>query len=137
MKGKASLAGALPVPADLLRKLRGKQKADESRNRRQVRNPSRESPSPSRFRHSPPPDPEILRPLKQWRGEIADEAGVPLHYILGNDTLTELARRRPKSREELLAIKGIGPVKAERYGTAFLEIVGEIGEEKRRREGKR
>ena len=57
--------------------------------------------------------------------------GRPLHYILGNDTLTELARRRPKTREELLAVKGIGPVKAERYGAALLEIIGdsEKGEE--------
>ena len=53
---------------------------------------------------------------------------MPLHYILGNDTLAELARRRPKSRDELLAIKGIGPVKAERYGTALLEIVGDSDE---------
>ena len=53
---------------------------------------------------------------------------MPLHYILGNDTLAELARRRPKSRDELLTIKGIGPVKAERYGTAILEIVGDSDE---------
>jgi ATP-dependent DNA helicase RecQ len=116
MKGKASLAGPLPAPADLLWKLRGRPKADE---KSEISNP----PPDNR-----PPDPEILKELKQWRGEIADEAGVPLHYILGNDTLAELASRRPKTSDELLAIKGIGPVKAERYGTTLLEIVGDAEE---------
>ena len=65
----------------------------------------------------------MLRALRRWREEIADEAGVPLHYILNNDTLAELARHRPTTREELLTIKGIGPVKAERFGVTLLEIV--------------
>ena len=66
--------------------------------------------------------------MKRWRGEIADEAGVPRYCILSNDTLAELARCRPTTREELLTIKGIGPAKVERYGQTLLEIVAEAGE---------
>ena len=114
MRGKASLPGALPVPLDLLWKLRGEK-------------PSPVSPPPAASPLSPesPPDPEILKSLRQWRTEIADEAGVPFHYIFSNETLAALARSRPKTNAELLAIKGIGPVKVERYGRALLEIMGE------------
>ena len=76
------------------------------------------------------PDPEVSNSLKRWRDEIADEAGVPPYCILSNDTLAELARRRPKTREQLLAVKGIGPAKAERYGQTLLEIVAEAGRER-------
>jgi ATP-dependent DNA helicase RecQ len=137
MKGTESLPGALPVPASLLWKLRGASKGEGGRRKAEetlaVRNQESTAHSPPSSFPLPPsdnlsPDPEILKALKQWRGEIADEAGVPLHYILSNDTLAELACRRPNTREQLLIIRGIGPVKAERYGTTLLEIVGEGGE---------
>ena len=76
----------------------------------------------------PKPDPEILESLKQWRAEIADEAGVPRFQILSNAILIDLARLRPTTREELQAVKGIGPVKAERYGHTLLEIIGETAQ---------
>ena len=82
------------------------------------------------------PDPEILESLKRWRSEIADEAGVPPHYILNNATLTELARLRPANPEALLTVKGIGPVKAERYGHTLLEIIGEAPTEERGERGR-
>jgi ATP-dependent DNA helicase RecQ len=132
MKGKSSLPGALPVPLDLLWKLRGEKP-------RPVSPPPAPSPSAVGAAVELPrqPDPEILKLLKQWRAEIADEAGVPFHYILSNDTLAALARSRPKTSAELLAIKGIGPVKVERYGRALLEIVGEAETQKAEGGGRR
>jgi ATP-dependent DNA helicase RecQ len=131
MKGTAALNGTLPVPAELLWKLNRKTRAEVGRRKAEevVSNP------PSAL-HPPPssdPDPEILDALKRWRSEIADEAGVPLHYILSNDTLAELAQCRPNTNEQLLAIRGIGPVKVERYGKTLLEIVGDV---ERRGEGR-
>ena len=60
---------------------------------------------------------------------------MPLYCILSNATLTELARCRPTTREELQAVKGIGPVKAERYGHTLLEIIGEAATERERGRG--
>ncbi len=134
MKGKESLRGELPVPLELLWKLRGEKPLPASAAGAAVELPHQPGTSspPSALplppSDAPPPDPEILKELKNWRSEIADEAGVPWHYILGNETLTELARSRPQTTEELLTIKGIGPVKAERYGKTLLEIVGGIEE---------
>ena len=163
MKGTAPLAVPLPIPQDLLLKLRGEKLRGEERtadisplplgegqgvragrgglpasieagvglasgNARQL------SPHPNPLPKGEgtsalPPDPELMAALKRWRGEIADEANVPLHFILSNETLAELARRRPRTREELLAVKGIGPAKAERYGKTLLEILDESREE--------
>ncbi len=127
MKGEAALPGPLPVPLELLWKLKGK--AEGGRRKAEVdvgqpSPPSAVSPPPS----DAAPDPELFNALKQWRAEIADEAGVPRFQILSDAVLTEIARRRPKTREDVLAIKGVGPVKAERYGRALLEIVGDEGE---------
>jgi superfamily II DNA helicase RecQ len=36
-----------------------------------------------------------------------------------------MIERRPANRTELLAVSGVGPVKAERYGDAFLRALRE------------
>ena len=122
MTGKSALPGELPIPVDLFWRLRGEKDL----------NPKTpvtvEAELPRDRGHSPlpaEPDPEIVDSLKRWRNKVAGEAGVPPHYILASDTLSELARCRPGSRHELLAVKGIGPVKAERHGTKLLEILNQ------------
>ena len=40
-----------------------------------------------------------------------------------------MAARRPQSRDDLLAVKGVGEAKADRYGAAFLAVVREFCEE--------
>jgi ATP-dependent DNA helicase RecQ len=134
MKGKATLRGELSLPAGLLSKLRvgqspGDGQGGDSEKRDTGRQGDKERAGDATFPCPiSVPDPQVLDALKRWRKEMAAEAGVPLHFILGNDTLAELARCRPKTREELLIIKGIGPAKAERYGIALLEIVSEADE---------
>ena len=41
--------------------------------------------------------------------------------IFSDKILKEIVEKKPKSEEELRLIKGIGPKKAEQYGTLFLE----------------
>jgi ATP-dependent DNA helicase RecQ len=118
MKGKASLDGALPMPLDLLRKLEGR----KGKGEKEPQDAGLPLPAPL------PPSEDLLVALRRWREEIAEEAGVPPHYILNNETLAELARHRPRTGEELLSVKGIGPVKAERFGLALLEIVAAAGQ---------
>ncbi len=104
MKGETPLSGPLPLPESLLRKLLGEETvvaaaADE------------------------PADHDMLEVLKRWRAEIADKAGVPRYVIFSNEVLTELARCRPQTYEDLLELKGIGPVKAQRYGAPLLKML--------------
>ena len=61
--------------------------------------------------------------LRQKRKELADEAGVPPYVIFSDKTLAEMAAYYPQSITSLLTISGMGQVKLQRYGEAFLEII--------------
>jgi ATP-dependent DNA helicase RecQ len=61
--------------------------------------------------------------LRNWRIATAREHNVPAYVILHDATLEGIAAARPRSREQLRAIPGIGEKKLERYGDALIEIV--------------
>ena len=65
---------------------------------------------------------EILRTLRR---EIADRLAVPAYIVFGDVALREMARDVPTSRDALSAITGVGEVKLERFGDAFLEAIRE------------
>lgn len=68
-------------------------------------------------------NPRLVSELKRWRFEKARAANVPSYLILNNRTLLYIAYHKPATMDELLSIPGFGPVKADNYGTAILEIV--------------
>lgn len=61
--------------------------------------------------------------LRHKRKEMADEAGVPPYVIFSDRTLTEMAAYYPQSSIGLLNIAGVGQVKLEKYGDAFLDVI--------------
>ncbi|MFZ0133447.1 MAG: DNA helicase RecQ [Desulfobacterales bacterium] len=61
--------------------------------------------------------------LRQVRIEIAREMELPAYVIFHDKTLTEMAARRPKTREDLLQIIGVGERKADQYGERFLAAI--------------
>lgn len=71
----------------------------------------------------PVPDAELLAALKEWRRLQARAADVPAYVVFSDATLTEVAASRPRNEAELLDVRGVGPVKVERYGSALLELV--------------
>ena len=58
--------------------------------------------------------------LRTWRLEFARERGWKAFRVLHDSTLMEIARLRPRTLKELQTIAGIGPKKAEEFGTAIL-----------------
>ena len=68
-------------------------------------------------------DPVLMDALKKWRSSTAKASGVPAYVIFHDTTLAALANARPNDRDGLLAVPGLGPVKAERYGAAVLEVL--------------
>jgi ATP-dependent DNA helicase RecQ len=48
---------------------------------------------------------------------------VPPYVVFGDATLLAMAREKPCSPSELLAISGVGQKKLERYGTVFLQAI--------------
>jgi superfamily II DNA helicase RecQ len=48
---------------------------------------------------------------------------VPAFVVFHDTTLAAVAEARPRDRPSLLALPGMGPVKADRYGDALLAVV--------------
>jgi ATP-dependent DNA helicase RecQ len=67
----------------------------------------------------------LFEALRAHRLELAKQLGVPPYVVAHDRTLHDLARLRPRTREELLLVDGIGPAKAERYGDGLLQVVRE------------
>ena len=76
-----------------------------------------------------PLDEDLLTALKSLRFRLAKEQGLPSYMIFSNATLTDMARRRPKSLPDFLEVSGVGQVKAEKYGQVFLEELRRYGAE--------
>lgn len=68
-------------------------------------------------------DAALFTALKSVRSKLARREGVPAYVIFSNATLTDMARRRPRSRADFLDVSGVGERKAQRYAKAFLEAI--------------
>jgi ATP-dependent DNA helicase RecQ len=65
----------------------------------------------------------LFTALRNWRTATAREHNVPAYVILHDATLEGIAAARPRSKQQLRSIPGIGDKKLERYGDALMEIV--------------
>ncbi len=66
--------------------------------------------------------PALVDALKQWRLEKARHRGIPAFRILTDRTLLAIASESPHDEEALLAVHGMGPTLARRYGREILAI---------------
>ena len=65
----------------------------------------------------------LFRDLRETRKAIADRDGVPPFVVFSDATLRDMAKKRPRNRMEMLSVSGVGQVKFERYGEAFLSVM--------------
>ncbi len=65
----------------------------------------------------------LFQRLRELRKSIADQQDVPAYIVFSDKTLHAMAEACPATPGELLAVSGVGPMKLERYGEAFLEVV--------------
>ena len=70
-------------------------------------------------------DADLFEALRRTRLEIAKELSVPPYVVFPDTTLAAFATGRPKNREALLAVSGVGQSKLDRYGDSFLEVIRE------------
>jgi superfamily II DNA helicase RecQ len=77
-------------------------------------------------------DEALYERLRAWRWELAQAQNKPPFVILQNNVLRRIAATRPSSLDELLAIKGIGPAKLEKYGQAVIDLLRDYRAEKNR-----
>ena len=62
--------------------------------------------------------------LRALRRRLAEEHGVPPYVIFPDSTLLEMLRSQPASLADMGRVSGVGARKLERYGEAFLEVLG-------------
>ena len=69
------------------------------------------------------PDESLFERLRAWRLERARTDEVPAYVVLHDATLRELAAAKPRSQQDLAAVKGFGPAKLERYAADVLAVI--------------
>ncbi|MCX2841873.1 DNA helicase RecQ [Microbulbifer thermotolerans] len=70
-----------------------------------------------------PADLPLWEALRACRKQLADRHGVPPYVVFHDATLRGMVAARPQSREEMLAVSGIGDSKLEKFGDAFLAVL--------------
>lgn len=68
-------------------------------------------------------DEDLLRELRSWRSEQAREQKLPAYCVFTDATLQALAESAPTDERGLLAVSGVGRTKADKYGSAVLDII--------------
>jgi ATP-dependent DNA helicase RecQ len=68
-------------------------------------------------------DVDMYDKLRDLRTQIATQKGIPPYIVFSDKTLKDLSNKQPQNKQEMLDIHGIGEVKFERYGEAFLELM--------------
>lgn len=68
-------------------------------------------------------DNNLLQKLKDWRKDTANKEGVDCFRVFHNTTLEAIASLKPKTKEELMSIKGIKERRFDKYGESILALV--------------
>ena len=68
-------------------------------------------------------DPVLLSMLKDLRRKISKQKGLPPFVIFQDPSLQDMGIQYPITTEELQNISGVGPGKARKYGTPFLDLI--------------
>ncbi|MBQ9279544.1 MAG: DNA helicase RecQ [Clostridia bacterium] len=70
-------------------------------------------------------DKTLFEQLRKLRMELAIQNNVPPFIIFADTTLKEMSAYYPVSKESMLAIKGVGEAKFEKYGETFIQAISE------------
>jgi ATP-dependent DNA helicase RecQ len=70
-------------------------------------------------------DKRIFESLRALRTKIAKESRLHPYIIFSDRTLAYMAVERPRTKEEMLKISGVGQYKYEKYGERFLKVLNE------------
>lgn len=68
---------------------------------------------------------QLFEKLRELRMNIAREEKVPPYIVFSDKTLIHMCSLKPKTKEEMLQVSGVGEHKFEKYGERFLGCIGE------------
>ena len=66
---------------------------------------------------------ELFDILKKWRRDKAHIENIKPYIIFSDSTLIEIVNKRPKTKEELLELRGVGEKKVDKYSTELFNIL--------------
>lgn len=68
-------------------------------------------------------DGRLFEALRALRLEIAREEGVPPYIVFSDKTLVHMCAVKPRNKEQMLAVSGVGEFKYQKYGERFLQYI--------------
>ncbi len=83
-------------------------------------------PRPPRHKAPSPRIADRYAMLHQWRKGVAAARGVESDVILSKHTLWQVAKRKPRTLEEIAQIPGFGPWRVKTYGPQILKLLKRI-----------
>ena len=120
--------GGLRLGPDCRAVLRGERKIELRRDPVRPGRTAKPAADQPRATLDQPQDEALFQTLRRRRLELAKAQGIPPYVIFHDSTLIEMARLRPRDRQALGRLRGVGAAKLERYGDAFLAVIaGESG----------
>ncbi len=87
----------------------------KKREKSEAKKPTREPPAGM--------DASLFERLRALRLSLAKEQGIPAYVVCHDRTLMEIAADKPRDRDALSRVAGMGPARMEAYGDKLLEIV--------------
>ncbi len=74
----------------------------------------------------PEADTGLFEMLRRLRSQIAREENVPPYIVFSDKTLVSMCLIKPRTKEEMMCVSGVGEVKYGRYGKRFLDCICEV-----------
>jgi ATP-dependent DNA helicase RecQ len=71
----------------------------------------------------------LFEELRQLRRELAQKRGLPAYIVFGDESLRDMARKRPSTPSEFMSVFGVGERKLTQYGSIMLEAIHRYCEE--------
>ncbi|MDB2564068.1 DNA helicase RecQ [Amylibacter sp.] len=70
-------------------------------------------------------DETLFSALRSKRRSLAEALNAPAYVVFADAVLMEMAKTRPSNLDEFSNLSGVGSVKLERYGKAFLKVIND------------
>lgn len=68
-------------------------------------------------------DEELFEKLRELRMKISKEEKVPPYIVFSDKTLIQMCAMKPATKDEMLAVSGVGEAKYQKYGEQFLTAI--------------
>jgi len=66
---------------------------------------------------------ELFQRLRKLRESFSKKENKPAYIVFSDASLLDMCRKQPRDENEFLAVNGVGQMKLEKYGKAFLQEI--------------